>query len=80
MENYFIVIIDKIKRKYYVVRTSYLFAFESIYLKKNKKEWSMMIFSDDYSERINRLKFIKGIRRDNYRFMRKLLGEFLMEG
>ena len=76
---WFLLIIDKDNKKYYLQRTSYLQAFESIYLQKNKETYAMMIFSNKFSERVKRISFIKGLRRDNFRFKKKLLNEFLLE-
>nr|DAJ74754.1 MAG TPA: hypothetical protein [Caudoviricetes sp.] len=76
---WFLLIIDKENKKYYLQRTSYLDAFESIYLRKNKELYAMMIFSNKFSERVKRISFIKGLRRDNFRFKKNLLNEFLLE-
>lgn len=76
---WFLLIIDKENKKYYMQRTSYLDAFEGIYIQKNKEKYAMMIFSSKFSERVKRISFIKGLRRDNYRFRKNLLNEFLMD-
>lgn len=76
---WFLLIINKDNKKYYLQRTSYLQAFESIYLQKNKETYAMMIFSNKFSERVKRISFIKGLRRDNFRFKKNLLNEFLLE-
>lgn len=78
-EIWFILILDKENKKYYLQRTSYLDAFESIFLRKNKEKYAMLIFSNKLFERIKRLSFIKGLRRDNFRFKKNLLNEFLVE-
>ena len=75
---WFLLIIDKENKKYYMQRTSYLEAFESIYLQKDKEKFAMMIFSSKFSERVKRISFIKGLRRDNFRFRKNLLNEFLI--
>lgn len=76
---WFLLILNKENKKYYLVRTSYLEAFESIYIRKNKEIYAMMIFSNKFSERVRRISFIKGLRRDNFRFKKNLLNEFLLE-
>lgn len=52
---WFLLILDKEIKKYYLQRTSYLDAFESIYLRKDKEHYAMMIFSNKFYSKIKYL-------------------------
>lgn len=74
---YFAVITDKIQKKYIVVKTLYIEAFESIFIQQNKKIYSMQVFSECYNDRLERIEYIKFLRKRGYRFRYKLIFDFI---
>lgn len=74
---YFAVITDKIRKKYIVVKTTYIEALESIFIQQNKEVFSIQIFSDRYNDRLERIEYIKFLRKRGYRFKYRLLFDFL---
>lgn len=74
---YFAVITDKIRKKYIVVKTSFIEALESIFIQQNKEVYSMQVFSDRYNDRLERIEYIKFLRKRGYRFKYRLLFDFL---
>ena len=45
---YFAVVTDKIRKKYIVVKTSFIDAIESIFIRQDKWHYSMKVFSARY--------------------------------
>lgn len=74
---YFAVITDKIRKKYIVVKTTFIEALESIFIQQNKEVYSMQVFSDRYNDRLERIEYIKFLRKRGYRFKYRLLFDFL---
>lgn len=74
---YFAVITDKIRKKYIVVKTIYIEALESIFIQQDKEVYSMQVFSDRYNDRLERIEYIKFLRKRVYRFKYRLLFDFL---
>lgn len=74
---YFVVITDKIRKKYIVVKTTFIEALESIFIQQNKEVCSMQVFSDRYNDRLERIEYIKFLRKRGYRFKYRLLFDFL---
>lgn len=60
---YFVVITDKIRKKYIVVKTSFIDALESIFIRQDKGDYSMQVFSDRYNDRLERIEYIKFLRK-----------------
>lgn len=74
---YFAVMTDKIRKKYIVIKTSFIDALESIFIHQDKGHYSMQVFSDRYNDRLERIEYIKFLRKRGYRFKYRLLFDFL---
>ncbi|CDE59187.1 unknown [Fusobacterium sp. CAG:439] len=74
---YFAVITDKLRKKYIVVKTSFIEALEGVFIQQDKEIYSMQAFSDRYNDRLERIEYIKFLRKRGYRFKYRLLFDFL---
>lgn len=74
---YFAVITDKLRKKYIVVKTSFIEALEGVFIQQDKEIYSMQAFSDRYNDRLERIEYIKFLRKRGYRFKYRLLIDFL---
>lgn len=74
---YFAVITDKLRKKYIVVKTSFIEALEGVFIQQDKEIYSMQAFSDHYNDRLERIEYINFLRKRGYRFKYRLLFEFL---
>lgn len=74
---YFVVITDKMRKKYIVVKTLFIAALENIFMHQDKEVYSMQAFSDRYNDRLERIEYIKFLRKRGYKFKYRLLFDFL---
>lgn len=74
---YFAVITDKLRKKYIVVKTSFIEALEGVFIQQDKEIYSMQAFSDRYNDRLERIEYIKFLRKRGCRFKYRLLFDFL---
>lgn len=77
MQYFFIIIIDKQQKRYFVLKTPYSAQIESIMLHPNKSVYELHTHPDTYKDRLERLDDIKHLRLRGYRYKRRLLNEFL---
>ena len=75
---YFILICNRLSKKYYLLRTSYLNEFKQIQQYKVNKSFVLFIFGSSYTERVCRLTVIASLRARGYKYGRYLLNDFLI--
>ena len=73
---YFAVITDKIRKKYIVVKTSFIDAIESIFIRQDKGHYCRY-FQTGIMDRLERIEYVKFLRQRGYKFKYRLLFDFL---
>ena len=77
MEKWFVILENKIKRKFLVIHTSFINEFESVMCIQDRTRFALHIFGSSYRERLARLAFINYLRKtQKYKFRIWVLFDF----
>lgn len=77
MEKWFIVLENKVKKRFLVFQTSFINEFESVMCKQDKTKFALHVFGLSYREKLARIAFIDYLKKNQkYKFSLWVLMDF----